>query len=205
MLSLTAIVLTLAYIIVGTQAYCTCDVQYDNDTVIPCECNDIDSYNFCHNATLTYIQYATVLKHTLISKLDTNNYNIFSQTINYILPYEGYCYGSATCKVMDHSTNDTCISQTMYQSCVMLNSSTNNYNNQIHNQINGLIFDKNVKNIIDNAINNIDIHIDCENKNNNYVIVNTIKNNLRPNDAISLNITVMVLFANIFTFILLLM
>jgi len=115
----------LIYMIASTYGYCTSNVTYNND--IPLYCNDIDSYYFCHNATVTYRQYATILKNTLISKLNNQDYNIFAETVNYALPNrENYCTGFALCEITD--MNDTCINTIMYNQCLTLNSSFNSYN-----------------------------------------------------------------------------
>jgi len=158
--------LLLCYLIALVSANCSCNSTNINQ-IYPCACQDYEGYQICKQAYNTAINYTNTLSNLV--KPHLHDYDYINLKNNMALSFSGfYCTSVPTCYV--NSSIETCKKNTYYYECNLFQ----NLVLDIGNESSEYFIDTNIKNIIKNLNSQINVVINCNTVNKNYIIVNSI-------------------------------
>jgi hypothetical protein len=163
--------ITLGFVCLFTLGYADCGCNStDINQTYPCACQDYQGYRICDQAFNTGINYTLGLATLLRPLLDDYYYTYFTSNMNFA--FSGvYCTGIPTCWV-DNST-DTCRQDNYYAECNIIK----NIVSTLSEQSSQVFFDSNIRKIISDQTQRVNVSISCDSLNQNYIIVNNnVKN-----------------------------
>lgn len=161
-------------IITISHADCMC-----NSTVqtYPCECQDLESYEICKQAHNTVINYTNIISDLVKPYIDNYYYEIYKYNLKLFI--NGfYCIGSSTCFV--NSSRESCKKKLYYYDCNLMQNTVVS----MSNTSSALFVDTDVRNLINNINSKINVSINCNELDKNYIYISKLQNNYIRNNSI---------------------
>lgn len=157
-------------LMVSVMGDCSCNTTYINNNA-SCSCVDIESYQICRQSYYTVLNYTDILSGLVRPYLDDFYYIHYINNLKYSLS-GFYCNSISTCIIEEDSYS--CKNRYLYDECKLMQSISNTINKKSID----LIFDRTIRNMIIKKTSIVNINIDCDDINKNYV---SIKNNSTNN------------------------